>query len=212
MRTITRLPGVFYFIGALIFDVTRIPLGAWWTVRSGFLPLKFLLLGRFRNCFYGLHHVCRVQLGTDPSPRQSPHVQVTEDPRVVVPSPLPCVGRKIIISGKHCSHFKQMEQMLQPTVQLLISHWRYQALTRCKNLADIAITEHDQVSILGFYFVCIVYLAILGIFGRPDMNCSTHSHTLLLLQVLKRTLLCRLLPLLLMNLRGCQQAVLEMLT
>lgn len=49
-------------------------------------------------------------------------VQVTEDPGVVVPSSVPGEGRVVGVGGEHGSEFKEVEEMLQPTIELVVGH------------------------------------------------------------------------------------------
>ena len=49
-------------------------------------------------------------------------IQVTEYPGIVVPGPVPGEGGVVSIGGEHRSEFQEVEEVLQPTIELIVRH------------------------------------------------------------------------------------------
>lgn len=126
VRPVTGLPWIFYLIRALPRDIAGVPPGAGWTILSFLserLSLFFLLLlDLLGNGLDGLHHAGRVHLVGDVGPGDVPMIQVTENPGIIVPGPVPGVGGVVSIGGEHGSEFQEVEEVLQTTIKLTLGH------------------------------------------------------------------------------------------
>lgn len=47
-------------------------------------------------------------------------VQIREDPRVVVPSPVPGKGRVFSVGREHCSKLEQVQKMLESAIDFSV--------------------------------------------------------------------------------------------
>ena len=85
---------------------------------------------------------------------------------------MPGIVGVVEVCGEHGCQLEEVQQVLQPPIDLCVGHLCNVSLSGCQYLTDVSVTEHNQVSIINLHFFSIINLAVPTILSRPHIHSS----------------------------------------